>query len=67
MAKHRDQQEVEASVLSALAVLNEVLQELADDGWIVTLNAAGHLYEARIVTDEGIVVLRLEDHRPKET
>jgi hypothetical protein len=56
---------VEAAVLAVLRPLNQTLDELAAQGWIVTLHPAGHVYEARIVTDQGMVVLRpAEDDLP---
>jgi hypothetical protein len=48
----------EAAVLTALRSLNETLDELAGDGWIARLYPRGHLYEAHLVTDKGVVVLR---------
>jgi hypothetical protein len=54
------QEQAEAAVLTALRTLNETLDELAGDGWTARLYPRGHMYEAHLVTQKGVVVLRPE-------
>jgi hypothetical protein len=57
------QEEVEATLVEALRLMNETIDALASDDWIATLHPAGHLYEARLVTPDGVVVLTPEEKR----
>jgi hypothetical protein len=55
---------VERAVIRVLKPLNHVLEELAAAGWIVTLRAAGHLYEAWIYSHDEIITIRPQEATP---